>query len=469
MAKSRSAQRNGALGAPSSAGSPGGCQAPHRPGAQLQSLRREGLAYTQPVLVPPARPYPRLLAVLLLTLWASPGRVRAATPLLPTPPIAALSVREVLALPPDKVHALPQAARTELRSRLDLAARSQRGGEPVKLPPVPGSYAPLMGQLRGVLALDQKRQQQNQPPIVVGALLGPLLRPLPCGGLFDGAPSRPGLVDASVGVPPGLGLDPPAARALRLLLSRAAAGSPELLTGASVLPMPGMPAAVLLAKSDRTVYVNPVVLELLRDEPSAALPATDLRTPLPDGTHFPPPDLYREPEGVPGSSRGPACASAGCGCLEPWNQLCADSSRSCQRCDRDCTRSCASCSQCSSDCGQCSSDCNRCSSDCNRCSSDCNRCSSDCNQCNRQCSQCGSQCNQCNGPCNQCRVGAGSLLALPMPPGPAPEPGAGIRFLLGARGSVAFMLPPILFLWWRRRLSRRTPPEAVADHEQEPA
>jgi hypothetical protein len=35
--------------------------------------------------------------------------------------------------------------------------------------------------------------------------------------------------------------------------------------------------------------------------------------------------------------------------------------------------------------------------------------------------------------------------------------------LVGARGTVAFMLPPILFLWWRRRLhaARRERPEPL--------
>ena len=41
---------------------------------------------------------------------------------------------------------------------------------------------------------------------------------------------------------------------------------------------------------------------------------------------------------------------------------------------------------------------------------------------------------------------------FPTPPGPAAEPPPLARTLTGARGGVMFVLPPLLFLWWRRRL-----------------
>ena len=84
-----------------------------------------------------------------------------------------------------------------------------------------------------------------------------------------------------------------------------------------------------------------------------------------------------------------------------------------------------------------------------------------CNDCN------GGGCNDCNGSgCNgQCSAAEvrGRYPRFPTPPGPgAPTPPLA-RMLVGARATVAFMLPPILFLWWRRRLhaARRERPEPL--------
>ncbi len=160
------------------------------------------------------------------------------------------------------------------------------------------------------------------------------------------------------------------------------------------------------------------------------------------------------------------CSSCGQGCQgfsSQCNSGCADCSRSCNQCNSDCNQCGTSCNQCSNDCSRCSSDCNQCSSDCNQCSSDCNQCNSGCNDCSGQCN--GGGCNDCNGSgCNgQCSTVEvrGRYPRFPTPDGPAAPPSPLARMLVGARGAVAFMLPPILFLWWRRRLhaARRERPE----------
>ena len=148
---------------------------------------------------------------------------------------------------------------------------------------------------------------------------------------------------------------------------------------------------------------------------------------------------------------------------------CTSCSKSCSSCNRDCN---SSCGQCNNDCSQCNSDCNQCNSDCNRCNSDCNQCNSDCNQCNSGCNDCNSSgCNDCNGSgcndpgCNnQCSAvpGGGGYPRFPSPPGPADPPPPLARMLVGARGAVSLLLPPILFLWWRRRLRPAPGREAEA-------
>lgn len=156
---------------------------------------------------------------------------------------------------------------------------------------------------------------------------------------------------------------------------------------------------------------------------------------------------------------------------------CTSCSKSCSSCNRDCN---TSCSQCGSDCNQCNNDCSNCNRDCNQCNSDCNQCNSNCNQCNSDCNQCNSGCNDCNsGGCNDCNgsgcndpgcnnqcstvPGGSGYPRFPAPPGPADPPPPLARMLVGARGAVSLLLPPILFLWWRRRLhpSRRKEAEAA--------
>lgn len=168
-------------------------------------------------------------------------------------------------------------------------------------------------------------------------------------------------------------------------------------------------------------------------------------------------------------SAGNLCSSCGQGCQgfsSQCNSGCADCSRSCNQCNSDCNQCGTSCNQCSNDCSRCSSDCNQCSSDCNQCNSDCNQCNSGCNDCSGQCNSGG--CNDCNGSgCNgQCSAAEvyGRYPRFPTPPGPAAPPPPLARMLVGARGTVAFMLPPILFLWWRRRLhaARRERPEPLS-------
>lgn len=163
-------------------------------------------------------------------------------------------------------------------------------------------------------------------------------------------------------------------------------------------------------------------------------------------------------------STGNLCSSCGQGCQgfsSQCNSGCADCSRSCNQCNSDCNQCGSSCNQCSSDCSRCSSDCNQCSSDCNQCSSDCNQCSSGCNDCNSGgCNDCNG--SGCNGQCSAAEV-RGRYPRFPTPPGPGAPPPPLARMLVGARGTVAFMLPPILFLWWRRRLhaARRERPEPL--------
>ena len=163
-----------------------------------------------------------------------------------------------------------------------------------------------------------------------------------------------------------------------------------------------------------------------------------------------------------------SCSSCGQGCQgfsSQCNSGCADCSRSCNQCNSDCNQCGTSCNQCSNDCSRCSSDCNQCSTDCNQCSSDCNQCNSGCNDCSGQCN--GGGCNDCNGSgCNgQCSAVEvrGRYPRFPTPDGPAAPPPPLARMLVGARATVAFMLPPILFLWWRRRLhaARRERPEPL--------
>ena len=184
-----------------------------------------------------------------------------------------------------------------------------------------------------------------------------------------------------------------------------------------------------------------------------------------------------------------ACEPLGESCSNKVGQSCTESCSdcngecskgcggSCTQAQRDCGESCSSlgslctscnrgcgqnCGQCNSSCSQCNNDCSQCSSDCNQCNSDCASCSNQCNQCNGDCANCG---NQCNGSScgNQCSVSelAGRYPRFPMPPGPAEPPSPLARLLVGARGTLAFCLPPILFLWWRRRLyaARRERPE----------
>jgi hypothetical protein len=187
-----------------------------------------------------------------------------------------------------------------------------------------------------------------------------------------------------------------------------------------------------------------------------------------------------------GDKVGQLCTESCSDCLSECNKGCSDCNRECSRSCKSTSNLCNSCNQgcqgfssqcnsgcadCSRSCNQCNSECNQCGSSCNQCNNDCSRCSSDCNQCNNDCNQCNSDCNQCNSGCNDCNGGGcndcnggncngqcsvvevrGRYPQFPIPPGPAAPPSRLARLLVGARGTVGFVLPPLLFLWWRRRL-----------------
>jgi hypothetical protein len=141
------------------------------------------------------------------------------------------------------------------------------------------------------------------------------------------------------------------------------------------------------------------------------------------------------------------CSKIGANCSQ-CSRDCANCNRQCNQCNGDCNRQC---NQCNSNCAGCGSQCNQCGNDCNQCGSECNQCGNDCNQCGNECNQCNSQCNQCNGQCSV-PAASGRYPRFPVPPGPAEPPPPLGRVLSGMRGGVMMALPPILFLWWRRRL-----------------
>lgn len=430
-------------------------------------------------------------------------------------PVRALSVREVLGLAPDKIRALTPADRAELRARIAQAARTQPDATQfLSSPGLDSPKDPVLAQLRAIVAQDRERQQRRQEPLLTGVLISKRIQQFAHADLFDAQPPATGK-KTELTVPPSLRLREARSQPLRALVEHAATFDPAKYSPLTLVPAPGMPLLLIFARDEHMLYVNPVLLELMADQPVVEQPS-DLRTHLPDGGTFPPPDLYTSrddgtkpgPGETGGGGSAPEASSGGAcgGCLSPWNDLCSSWSRSCQRCDRDCTdcskqnaactracnesceRGCGSCGesctrgcsssckswgkscedcnqtcsscnssygQCSKDCGACNSQCGQCSNDCNRCNSQCGQCGNECNQCNSQCNQCGNQCNQCNGQCNQCQVG---VAALPMPPGPVPEPSDRVRAALGVRGGIAFMLPPLLFLFWRRRLRAKASP-----------
>lgn len=429
-----------------------------------------------------------------------------------TPPLRAMSARDILQLPMATVRSLSQPDKTALRLRLDEARAAQLRFESLVLPRAtalaPRARAALPELAARVVALDLARRRSGQPPIVYGLRRGDQLGlPPTLASLFKDRPGpgpRPQLLLADAYI----NLGEPIARLI----------APVLVGSTSTAPvrveiLPSVPFGMVLDIEPRVVYLSAVLLELaLADEPATAPPGRELtgRSDLGAPAR---PDKDGDKDGGGDSSDGGddgdrgagrrrddrsapcivgtlciACSRESCkdcGCqrelnsccdrCDRWNRDCAqcnsgctrcnedctgsctkcnsDCTRSCTRCNSDCNKSCtgcnSGCNQCSNDCNRCSSDCNSCNSECSRCSNDCSRCGNDCNSCNGECSRCSSDCSRCGGGCNQCQ------LARPLMPPPLSEPRGAAMWARATRDSILLTMPPLVFLLLRRRLQRR--------------
>ena len=204
-------------------------------------------------------------------------------------PAQALTPRELLALSPQAVSALPAAAATAARERLAraLADQARAGLRPLLLPAgsrlPPAVQLPLTPALQRVLALDLQRRAQRQEPVLVGVILKDALKPLAAAQLLA-PPEAPDPASASLRLPAEL--TPRDAAVLRQLCERAAEQWPTLLDEATVRLVAGVPFAALLSQPESVIYVNPVVLALVAaqapaaepDGPAAPLPIDGERT-----------------------------------------------------------------------------------------------------------------------------------------------------------------------------------------------
>lgn len=395
----------------------------------------------------------------------------------------------------------------------------------------PRARAALPETAARVVALDLVRRRSGQPPIVYGLRrsdqlgLPPTLASLFQARVLKASPGpgpRPPLLlpDAYI----NLG-DPIARLVAPVLVGN---NSPAAVR---VEVLPSVPFGMILDVDSRVIYLSAVLLELaLADEATAAPPGRELSSrsdlgapaggePGDDdeddgGARRDGSDRSAGDEGGRGARRrddrsapcivGTLCIACSresckdCGCqrelnsfcdrCDRWNRDCAqcnsgctrcnedcssgctkcnsDCTKSCTRCNSDCTKSCSSCnsgcSQCGNDCNRCSNDCNNCNSECSRCSSDCSRCGNECNSCNSECSRCNSDCSRCGGGCNQCQ------LARPLMPPPLPEPRGAALWARATRDSVLLVMPPLVFLFLRRRLQRRRAPSAAGTAEAAP-
>ena len=204
----------------------------------------------------------RLCGLLLVLLVPARGLAAAS----PTVVGAALSVRELLALSPAQVAALPRTEQLRLRLLLRQALQQQAAG-PLKaeLLPTQPRLAPsvefsLSQGLRRVLALDQQHQARHQEPLLLAVVTGAAVKPLACAPLLD--EPLPLKSEEPPGLRFGLDVDTTQVLTLQALLMRAAQSWPTALQHATVRVQPGAPFLVLLVPSEQTAFVNPLLLTL---------------------------------------------------------------------------------------------------------------------------------------------------------------------------------------------------------------
>jgi hypothetical protein len=222
------------------------------------------------------------------------------------PPSDALTLRELLAMSPDAVRAMPAAERSWWRHRVDevLAAQADAGevrpAAPGVVPAAPGVALALPGALKLALAVDAGRDGQGLDPLVAVAAQEGALSPLPALSLFEdgdddaeegGAGGGVADAEAHLGVHLGAEMDGASsleggsalsAPALRAALDAVAAlrGLRRALASAAppdaevaLRPAPAAPFALLYSPDDGVAWVNPVLLALRDDDAYDALTA----------------------------------------------------------------------------------------------------------------------------------------------------------------------------------------------------
>lgn len=425
------------------------------------------------------------------------------------PPLALLSAREILALSPRALAKISPADRASLRARLDQAMVGQ-AAEPASHPRDPGAVpaAPVVAMaqpapVRLALALDLDRREAGNKPLLAASLEGADLRPLPLASLYLARGSGKDAFDFTLELAPGhaLSLSAEALESLGEALSAIAVKGESI----TVEIAPSAPFGLLYARDEHRAYLNPIVLEL-RDtaqdrsfaehevdshiwtrvcsnsgaEARCLEDALTLRTVERCVSRLDPRCLPT-PGGLPLAAliaATPTCGFTIQACLvEPIvDSPCAIAGP----CGTPCSISGAqSGSACGRGAGQaCGATCTACgiTASCDRvcmdlCREPCGtRCASGCEQ---QGADCGADCGSgatrsCTKSCGEAGTSHGGVLTEavdevhhPLPPPPPldarrPPPLRAIA-VTGARDGLAFVLPPVIFFWIRRRLARGRP------------
>ncbi len=379
------------------------------------------------------------------------------------------------------------------------AEPAARPRDPGAIPAAPIVALALPAPLRLSLALDLDRREAGKDPLLAASIDGDLLVPLRLASLYAPRGSGQSAPDFKLELGAGetLALSTQAMESLREALSTVALKGETITLQAAL----SAPFGLLYVKAEQRAYVNPIVLELRDTAEDRAFAehvedhltytrvcadsGADL-TCLADALTLRPVERCvsrLDPRCLPAAgqtlgaviSAAPTCAFTIQACsVEPiLDSPCAIPGP----CGTPCSISGAqSGSACGRGCGQaCGASCTACgvTSSCDRICTD--FCSQPCGtQCAKSCeddsANCGASCGastsrSCTKTCGESGARHTGLwtdavdeVQHPLPPPPPldarePPPLRAIA-VTGARDGLAFVLPPLLFLWIRRRLGK---------------